>query len=229
MPYPTGSTAPGKHTTRGRRQKPAASPCDADTLRLVMTNPVDPSSRFSPALAALISSASVFVPIAMSLSTTPSPNHPRIFVWYTLLRQPSFKPPDWLFPVAWTGIEASLAVSAYRLLRSRPTVARTRALGLWCANILMIGGWSRLFFGRRNLAQSTVAAAALAATSIAYRSEARKVDKVSARAAVPLVGWVAFATILTASIWALNPRCAPTSRSRCSPDRTDPRDIGRAR
>ena len=169
-----------------------------------MTNTTDGSNRLSATVAALISSASVFVPIAMSLSTTPSPNHPRIFVWYSLLRQPSFKPPDWLFPVAWTGIEVSLAVSAYRLLRSRPTVARARALGLWCANILLIGGWSRLFFGRRNLAQSTVGAAALTCTSIAYISQTRKVDKLAARAAAPLVGWVAFATILTASIWALN-------------------------
>jgi hypothetical protein len=46
----------------------------------------------------------------------------------------------------------------------------------------MIGGWSRLFFGRRNLAQSSVAAAALAGTSIAYVREAQKVDKLAARA-----------------------------------------------
>jgi len=169
-----------------------------------MTTLTDGSPRLSPAIAALISSASVFVPLAMSVSTTPSPNHPRIFVWYRLLRQPSFKPPDWLFPAAWTGIEVSLAVSAYRLLRSRSTVERARAVGLWCANTLMIGGWSHLFFGRRNLAQSTVAAAALTATSIAYIGETRKVDKLAARAALPLVGWVAFATVLTASIWALN-------------------------
>jgi benzodiazapine receptor len=93
-----------------------------------MTTLTDGSPRLSPAIAALISSASVFVPLAMSVSTTPSPNHPRIFVWYRLLRQPSFKPPDWLFPAAWTGIEVSLAVSAYRLLRSRSTVERARAL-----------------------------------------------------------------------------------------------------
>jgi translocator protein len=169
-----------------------------------MTNRRGNSSGLSPTVAALVASTSVLLPVAMSVSTTPSPNHPRIFVWYTLLRQPVFKPPDWLFPVAWTGIEALLAVSAYRLLRARPTGARARALGLWSVNILMIGGWSRLFFGRRNLAQSTVAAAAMVGSSIAYVREAQKVDKLAARAAVPLAGWVTFATILTASIWAMN-------------------------
>jgi benzodiazapine receptor len=71
-------------------------------------------------------------------------------------------------------------------------------------NVLMIGGWSRLFFGRRNLAQSTVAAAAMVGSSIAYVRQAQKVDNFAARAAAPFAGWVTFATIHTASIWALN-------------------------
>lgn len=161
-------------------------------------------SGLPSAVAAAIASASVLVPIALSASTAPSPKHPRIFVWYSLLRQPFFKPPDWLFPIAWTGLEASLAVSAYRLLKAAPTVTRARALGLWAVNVSMIGGWSRLFFGRRNLGLSTVAAAAMVGTGVAFTQQAHKVDKIAARAAVPFVGWVAFATILTASIWALN-------------------------
>lgn len=165
-------------------------------------------TSFSSAAAAAIASASLIVPIALSASTSPSPNHPEIFVWYSLLRQPSFKPPDWLFPVAWTGIETALAVSAYRLLRAAPSVARARALTLWSLNIFMIGGWSRLFFRQRDLAQSTAAAAAMVGSALAFVNEARKVDKLAARAAVPFVGWVAFATVLTASIWVLNSRRA---------------------
>jgi translocator protein len=165
-----------------------------------------PMSSVSPVTAAALASASLIVPLAMSASASPSPNHPRIFVWYSLLKQPFFKPPDWLFPIAWTGIEAALAVSAHRLLRAAPSVARTRALSLWAINILLIGGWSRLFFGHRNLAQSTFAAVATVASGAALVSEAHKVDKTAGRAAVPLVAWVAFASILTASIWVLNSR-----------------------
>jgi tryptophan-rich sensory protein len=70
----------------------------------------------------------------------------------------------------------------------------------------MIGGWSRLFFRRHNLGVSTAAAAGLVATSVAFVNEAKRVDKAASRAGLPLVGWVAFATVLTATIWRLNSR-----------------------
>jgi tryptophan-rich sensory protein len=93
--------------------------------------------------AAAISSCAFTVPLALSLSSTPSPNHPRTMIWYLTLREPAFKPPDWLFPIAWIGIEAGLATAAYRLLRAAPSAARTKALALWGWNVFMIGGWSR--------------------------------------------------------------------------------------
>jgi benzodiazapine receptor len=168
-----------------------------------ISSTADPPSR---AAAAAIASCAFAVPLALSLSSTPSPNHPRTLLWYISLRKPMFKPPDWLFPVAWTGIEAGLAVAAYRLLRAAPSSARTKALTLWGWNVLMIGGWSRLFFGRHQLAVSTVAAASLIATSAEFVREAKHVDNTSARAGMPLVGWVTFATVLTATIWYMNKR-----------------------
>ena len=53
----------------------------------------------------------------------------------------------------------------------------------------MIGGWSRLFFKRHNLGVSTIAAASLVATSVAFVNEARVVDK-SALSGRATVGWV---------------------------------------
>lgn len=160
-----------------------------------------PVSR--PAAAAIAASAFA-VPLALSLSSTPSPNHPRTMLWYLSLREPPFKPPDWLFPVAWTAIEAALANAAYRLLRAAPSPDRTKALALWGWNVFMIGGWSRLFFKRHQLAVSSVAAASLVATSVAFVRQAKRVDTTAARAGIPLVGWVAFATVLTTAIWHLN-------------------------
>ncbi len=156
-----------------------------------------------PVAAAIASGAFAF-PLAMSLSSAPAPNHPRTLLWYLTLREPKIKPPDWLFPLAWTGIEAGLAVNAYRLLRAAPSRARNIALGLWSWNVLMIGGWSRLFFKRHELAISTYAAASLVATSAALITESKKVDAGASRAAIPLFGSVIFATVLTASIWVLN-------------------------
>ncbi len=157
-----------------------------------------------PVLAGSIATAAYVVPYLLSRSTTPSPDHPRVFLWYRLLRQPAIKPPDIAIPIAWVAIESGLAYAGYRLLRKPSSTSRTRALALLAGNLIGIGGWSRLFFGGRNLPVSTVAAAALVVTGGAYVNEARKVDKPAAAASVPLVAWVCFATILTAAIWRRN-------------------------
>jgi tryptophan-rich sensory protein len=125
-------------------------------------------------------------------------------VWYRLLRKPDFQPPDAAVPVAWGLIDTALAAGGYRLLRQRSSEARNRALGWWVFNVTMIGGWSALFFGRRNLPVSTVAAATMVAGGAAYVAEAWRVDKPAAVAGVPYVGWVAFATLLTAALWRRN-------------------------
>ena len=163
-------------------------------------------SGLSPAMSAAVASCAFTVPLALSVSTSPTPNHPRIMAWYLSLREPAFKPPDWAIPIAWSGIEAALSVAAYRLLRSGPSPERSKALGLLGWNIFMIGGWNRFFFKRRSLPISTLAAASLVGTSVAFVQAAKPVDRAASKAGLPLVGWVAFATVLTATIWGLNPK-----------------------
>jgi len=157
-----------------------------------------------PWVARAIASGAFALPLAMSASSSPSPAHPVTFAWYRSLRQPWFKPPDALVPVAWTAIEAGLAGAAYRLLRTAPGAARSRALALLAWNVFAIGAWSRLFFGRRQLGASVVAAATMVATGAAFVSAAEPVDHAAARAGLPFVAWLGFATLLTAAIWRLN-------------------------
>ena len=157
-----------------------------------------------PVIAGSLASAAYVVPYLLSRSTTPTPDHPKVSLWYRSLRQPSIKPPDVLIPIAWIAIETGLAFAGYRLLRARPSSVRSRALALLAGNVVGIGAWSRLFFGGRNLPASTIAAAALGVGAAAYVHEARKVDRPAAAASVPLVAWVCFATVLTAAIWRRN-------------------------
>jgi translocator protein len=160
--------------------------------------------RPSRGTSAAIASAALLLPASLAASTSPSPNHPRVMLWYRTLRQPFFKPPDAAIPMAWSVIEACLARAAYGLLRSEPSAARDHSLALLAANVAMIGGWSRLFFGVRSLPASTVAAAAMTVSGAAFVRVAKAVDPAAARAGVPFVAWVAFATVLTGTIWALN-------------------------
>ena len=158
----------------------------------------------SRGLSLVLSSAAFVLPLLLSRSTSPSPDHPRVFLWYRLLRQPKFKPPDIAIPLAWMAIESALAVASYRLLRRPASPARNRSLAWLAGNVVGIGAWSRLFFGSRNLPASTLGAAALVATGTAYVVEAKKADRTAAVAGVPFVAWVAFATVLTAAIWRKN-------------------------
>lgn len=163
-----------------------------------------PPEGLPPAVAAALATVAYAAPYVLSRDTTPSPDHPRVFFWYRWLRKPAIQPPDVAIPLAWVAIESGLAYAGYRLLRKPSSPLRNRALALLAGNVVGIGGWSRLFFGGRNLPVSTAAAGGLLATSAIYLNEVRKVDRPAARASVPLVAWVAFATVLTAAIWRRN-------------------------
>ncbi|MGZ5484213.1 MAG: tryptophan-rich sensory protein [Pyrinomonadaceae bacterium] len=92
------------------------------------------------------------------------------------------------------------AFAGYRLLR-RPS--STAQLIAFLAGIQHIRH-RRLepaVLRRTKFAASTVAAAAMIGGGAAYIAQARKVDRTAAVAGVPLVAWVAFATILTGAVW----------------------------
>ncbi len=166
-------------------------------------NPLDAQTRALTRLPAAACAASALVWPALAARWW-GPQRLRAGIWYRLLHKPSFQPPDAAIPVAWGAIESALAMGAYRLMRQPGTPERNRALGWWLLNVALIGGWSGIFFGRRNLPASTVVAAGMVATGVAYVAESRKVDRPAAFSGVPYVAWVAFATVLTAALWRRN-------------------------
>jgi tryptophan-rich sensory protein len=185
------------------RARPLPSPriVTGETL-MQQENLFEDGSLSRPAAAALAVTALV-APALAALSDRPSRSL-STKVWYALLRKPRFNPPKALFPIVWTALDGALAVGAYRLARRPSTPERNRALGLFAANVAMITGWSRVFFGRHDLGAAAVGSAAIAATATAYVAAARPVDKPAAASAVPLVAWVAFATVLSTAVWRMN-------------------------
>jgi tryptophan-rich sensory protein len=132
------------------------------------------------------------------------PQHVRSGAWYLRLRKPPFQPPSVAIPLAWGVINSGLAAGAYRMLRQPASTEQGRAVGWWALNVALIGAWSGVFFGRRDLPAATVMAAAMVGTGVAYVAQARKVDTPAAVSGVALVGWLAFATVLTAELWRRN-------------------------
>jgi tryptophan-rich sensory protein len=134
----------------------------------------------------------------------PDPSHPGIQNWYRRLDKPDFTPPDAAFGAVWPILETGMAVGGYRLLRREPSLKRNASIGLWLATTAMIGGWTEIFFRKRALAGSAMASGAMLATTAGYVATTHKVDRVAQATAVPLLGWLAFATVLATRVWQRN-------------------------
>lgn len=140
----------------------------------------------------------------VAMRSTPDPLHPQIRRWYKRLDKPGFTPPDAVFGAAWPILETGLAYGGYRLLRRPSGMARNTAVGFWVATTAMIGGWTELFFGRKQLGASAIASGMMTVTATTYVATASRVDRPAAVAAAPLVAWLCFATLLAEQVWERN-------------------------
>jgi tryptophan-rich sensory protein len=127
-------------------------------------------------------------------------------VWYLALKKPAFQPPAGVFAPVWTALYSAIAWSGYRTYRSEPSRARTVALGLWGAQLVLNGLWTPLFFGARRPRASLIDSALLLGTAAGYAGTASKVDERAAWTFVPYIGWLAFATLLNTEIVRKNRR-----------------------
>ena len=162
------------------------------------------TDKLSPGLAAGLAVGAVVAALIVGQRSSPRPDHPQTQRWYRRLEKPNFTPPMPVFPIAWTSIEAALAYGGYRLLRSESSPERTTALALWITNQVGIAGWSEVFFGHRSPGWGTIASAGLGVSAVGYVVTARQTDEVASTLGVPLVAWIAFATLLSEEIWRKN-------------------------
>ena len=109
-----------------------------------------------------------------------------------------------MFAVAWTGLDALLGYSGYRLLTARPSPARNLALGAWGLNLLGVAGFSWVLFGRKQLDEALGVTVGMVGTAAAAAATAAAVDRKAGLADLPLLGWVMFATVLQEEVWRRN-------------------------
>jgi tryptophan-rich sensory protein len=149
--------------------------------------------------------AGLGVSAVLGMRNAPDPLHPHIRRWYKRLDKPSYTPPDPVFGGVWPVLETGLAVGGYRLLRKPAGPARNLAVGLWLLNVGMIGGWTEVFFRRKQLGASALASGAMVASAAGLVAASARVDRTAAATAVPFVAWLGFATLLAERIWEKNP------------------------
>jgi len=169
-----------------------------------MTNKVGKAGSLSPPVALAIVATVLGASAIVGKRNAPDPSHPGTRRWYKRLDKPSYTPPDAAFGAVWPVLETGLAVGGYRLLRAPAGPSRNAAVGLWLLNSAMIGGWTEIFFRKKQLGTGAIASGAMIATGTAYVVTAAKVDRPAAATAVPFVAWLGFATLLAERIWARN-------------------------
>ena len=118
--------------------------------------------------------------------------------WYAALAKPSFNPPNWLFAPVWTLLYVMIGVVGAR------TFERGGGMRLWLAQMVLNFAWTPAFFGLHRPGLALVIVLALLATIAAFILTRWNADRVSALVFVPYAAWVAFASLLNASIVALN-------------------------
>lgn len=121
--------------------------------------------------------------------------------WYDRLDKPSWTPPKWLFPVAWTALYIAMAWAAARVA---VLPGNGLALALWACQIAFNGLWTPVFFGLRRMGGGLVVIAALwlavAATTLAFW----RLDLVAGLLFAPYLIWVSYASALNFDVWRRN-------------------------
>ncbi|MEM0948478.1 MAG: TspO/MBR family protein [Pseudomonadota bacterium] len=122
--------------------------------------------------------------------------------WYEGLEKPTWTPPNWLFPVAWTTLYLCISAAAARVAGGD---ASGHAMAFFALQIALNTLWTPVFFGLRRLGAGLIVLIclwlAVAATLIAFW----RIDLLAGLLFVPYLIWVSVAGALNWSVWRLNP------------------------
>jgi translocator protein len=118
--------------------------------------------------------------------------------WYNALAKPSFTPPGWLFPVAWTVLYTFVAIAGYRTFIGQ----RGRVMNLWWVQLALNFLWPIVFFAAHQIGLAFVVIGLLLTAILAFLSMTH--DVWAKFLFAPYAAWVAFAAVLNGSIFAAN-------------------------
>jgi tryptophan-rich sensory protein len=125
--------------------------------------------------------------------------------WYRDLTKPSWNPPDFLFPIAWTILYGMMAFAAWFVWEAVGWPAAAVPIGFWMAQLVFNALWSALFFGMRRMDYALVDVVFLWLSIAACIATFWPISQLAAWLMVPYLAWVSFAAFLNLTILRLNP------------------------
>lgn len=129
-----------------------------------------------------------------------------VATWYPTLVKPSFNPPNWAFPVAWTTLFVFMGIAA-GLVWDKIEIKKgevQNALLFFFIQLALNALWSFLFFGLKNPMLALIEIILLWLMIYETYMKFNKIDKIAGYLFVPYLLWVSFAIILNGNIWWLN-------------------------
>lgn len=122
--------------------------------------------------------------------------------WYDELEKPSWTPPNFVFPLAWTTLYLCIAYAGARVAMSPGSGL---ALALWALQIALNTLWTPVFFGLRKIKAGLFVLMCLWAAVAAAMVALWQVDWLAGLLFVPYLAWVSTAAALNLSVMRLNP------------------------
>lgn len=126
--------------------------------------------------------------------------------WYKSLNKPTWVPPNWVFPVAWTSIYLLISFAGARVAVIEGSQL---ALAFWALQIALNTLWTPVFFGLRALRKSLPIMAGLWLAVLGATVTHFQVDFWAGMAFVPYIIWVTIAAALNLKMVQLNPDQKP--------------------
>ena len=122
--------------------------------------------------------------------------------WYEGLDKPSWTPPKWLFPVAWTFLYISMSIAAARVAVQEGSAY---ALAFFALQIALNTLWTPIFFGLHRMRAAMVVMVFLWLAVAACLITFIRLDLLAGLLFVPYIIWVSVAAALNFSVWRRNP------------------------
>jgi len=128
--------------------------------------------------------------------------------WYVTLEKPFFNPPNWVFGPAWTILYLLMGISFalywQRLQNAGIRVSKAKGTRFFAIQFVLNLAWSFLFFKLHSPLIALIEICILWVFILLTILHFYKIHRTAGWLLVPYILWVSFATVLTASIYALN-------------------------
>ncbi|MDP1835299.1 MAG: TspO/MBR family protein [Chlamydiales bacterium] len=126
-----------------------------------------------------------------------------VTTWYPTLVKPSWTPPNYLFPIAWTILYTLMAIALWKVIIA-PTRNKQTAYSLFGLQLVLNFIWSFLFFYLESPGLGLIDIILMWIAIVATMAAFWRHSQVATYLLLPYLAWVSYAFSLNLFIWMHN-------------------------